>query len=139
MQLPRYEGENKWALRKVADPNSGAANGVHIQAGNTDFSASDSSVETLSNAFLRWWFGTLDWLANHPMYGVVVAVLLLVAMVRWYRLRREKLNQEHEYRIHRANVQIQLSLPFPANRTMPAAGGQNPRLGQPTTQEHEND
>lgn len=97
----------------MADAGTGATNGLHVKTGGTDLSASDESVHTLSASFNHWWFGTLDWFGTHPIYGGFLCVLVILVFWSRYRLRLERLRQEHKYKMHRMNTQVQPSLPFP--------------------------
>jgi hypothetical protein len=117
----------------VADSDVSSQGGIHFHNGTIDVSMSDSSI----GAIAQIWFGTLDRLINHPMYGAAAFVLALVALGMWFRLHSQRQMQEHEYKLYRANAQTQMMLPFANGEQRPRGQSAVSQLGRPKQEERQ--
>jgi len=86
--------------------------GLHLKTGKLEVTASDGLIGSFLDFLSYIWFGTIDRMIGHPVFGVSALCLLFLIVDRIYRARREKYALEIEYRKWRETAIIQKSLPF---------------------------
>jgi hypothetical protein len=86
--------------------------GLHLKTDKLEVAASDGSVSSFLDFLSHLWFGTIDRMIEHPVFGFLVLILVLVIVDRFFRARREKYRLEIEFRKWRETISVQKSLPF---------------------------
>ena len=87
--------------------------GLHYQGALGDLDLSEESVQAISGAIERLWFGTLDWFGTHPIGALAAfSFACLWLMLRYWYGEKESVRQL-EYRERRESARGQLTLPLP--------------------------